>query len=107
MSEDGTERGSGKVCPNCGGALKFLMRENLQLGKTGFLLGDWPNLLAGALDVDFWSCPACGKLELYLAEPEEALGGDGITQITCRSCGVQYDLDTPSCPHCGAKNPRW
>ena len=36
-----------KRCGNCRTELKFLKRENVQLGKTSFLFGDWPNLLSG------------------------------------------------------------
>lgn len=48
-----------KRCGNCRTELKFLKRENVQLGKTSFLFGDWSNLLAGAQDLEFWVCPAC------------------------------------------------
>ena len=43
-------------CLRCGQTLKFLRRENLQLGKTGWITGDWGNLLAGALDVAILQC---------------------------------------------------
>ena len=49
-------------CLRCGQTLKFLRRENLQLGKTGWITGDWGNLVAGALDVAILQCPGCGKL---------------------------------------------
>lgn len=39
-------------CLRCGGTMELLRREFLQLGKTGWVLGDLDNLLAGALDVD-------------------------------------------------------
>ena len=88
--------------------MKFLKREDIQLGKTGFLLGDWPNLLAGALDVEIWCCSECGKLDFYLAQPEEELGNcGGISQIRCGKCGADYDLDYPKCPCCGEKNAKW
>lgn len=92
-----------KTCANCSAELQFLKREHMQLGKTSLLLGDWPNLLAGALDVEFWVCPECRKLDFYLSETEE--GEDGsIAKITCPACGVEHDLDDPRCPRCGAKN---
>ena len=37
-------------CLRCGGTMELLRREFLQLGKTGWVLGDLDNLLAGALD---------------------------------------------------------
>lgn len=41
-------------CLRCGGAMSFLGKEQLQLGKTGWLLGDLPNLFAGALEVELY-----------------------------------------------------
>ena len=37
-------------CLRCGGTMELLRREFLQLGKTGWVLGDLDNLLAGALE---------------------------------------------------------
>ena len=37
----------------------------MQLGKTGWITGDWGNLLAGALDVAILQCPGCGRLEFF------------------------------------------
>ena len=53
------------ACLRCGGEMHLMKRERLQLGKTGWLLGDLDNLLAGALDVDILCCPQCGKLEFF------------------------------------------
>lgn len=97
-----------KVCSNCGMELRFLRREDIQLGKSGFFRGIWTNLMAGALRVGIWCCPGCGKLDFYLARPDEELGsGDGISRIRCPDCGAEYDLDCPKCPNCGAKNIKW
>ena len=95
-----------RKCPNCGQALRFMKREDLQLGRTGWILGDLPNLFAGALDAEIWACPDCGKLEFYLARPEEA-EGSGIARMKCPACGRSYEMDSPKCPHCGAKNENW
>ena len=94
-------------CLRCGQTMKFLMRENLQLGKTGWLTGDWGNLLAGALDVAIFQCPSCGKLEFFQGEFAAGQGDqeEGLSQVTCPHCGVQYDFDYPKCPVCGTKNP--
>lgn len=95
-----------KYCGNCRTQLKFLKRENVQLGKTGFFLGDWPNLLAGAENLEFWVCPDCRKLEFYVPDEEWDLEGeDAMAQIVCAACGAEHDLDDPKCPCCGAKNP--
>ena len=95
-------------CLRCGCKMEFMLRENIQLGKTGWIIGDWGNLLAGALDVAVYTCPECGKLEFFRGE----LGGepeqrDCIAQTDCPACGVEYDLDSPQCPRCGAKNDKW
>ena len=96
-------------CLRCDTPMRFIKRENVQLGKTGWLMGDWGNLLAGALDVAIFTCPTCGKLEFFRGdlydaqEPEEGT----IAKITCPQCTVQYEMDYPKCPYCGAKNPRW
>ena len=51
----------GLRCLRCGGEMRFACVEDLQLGKTSFLLGVWPNLLAGAMhDFDYPRCPFCG-----------------------------------------------
>ena len=34
-------------CLRCGGTMELLRREFLQLGKTGWVLGDLDNLLTG------------------------------------------------------------
>lgn len=52
-------------CGNCGHGMEYVKTEKVQLGQTSFLFGDWPNLLAGALNVEIWSCPDCGKLDFY------------------------------------------
>ena len=97
-----------KRCGNCRTQLKFLKLENIQLGKTSFILGDWPNLLAGAQNLEFWVCPHCRKLELYIPDLDEVDGfecEDAMAQTVCPICGIEHDLDDPKCPHCGAKNP--
>ncbi len=53
-------------CLRCGAAMKSAGRETIQLGQTGWLLGDLPNLLAGGLDVDIRLCPSCGKTGIFL-----------------------------------------
>ena len=44
-------------CLRCGTAMCFVGQEKLQLGQTSWLLGDWPNLVAGALKVSIMVCP--------------------------------------------------
>lgn len=93
-------------CLRCGEEMQLIRREYLQLGKTGWLSGDWGNLLAGALDVDILCCDQCGKLEFFRAdwnqEPEEEVGS--IAKVTCPRCGHSHDMDDPKCPYCGTEN---
>ena len=110
-------------CGNCGAQPKFLKREKLQLGQTGFFSGDWGNILAGALEVEIYCCPRCGKIEFY--QPKEQLweaeddqeplppegaqhivgvSRDGVPQVHCRGCGKIHDFDYPRCPYCDNPN---
>lgn len=97
-------------CTRCDRDMEFMMREQLQLGKTGWFMGDLGNLLAGALDVAVYSCPQCGKLEFFRGdmyeEPPKGFGGSGISLVKCPKCGDRYDMDYPKCPRCGAKNDK-
>lgn len=86
-------------CLRCGEQMQFLTRENIQLGKTGWILGDLPNLFAGALQTDIYFCPNCRKLEFYAAD--ETVAGDELPKKTCPKCGTVHDFDYPRCPKCG------
>ena len=95
-------------CLRCDVPMEFVKRENVQLGKTGFLTGDWGNLFAGALDTAIFICPECGKLEFFRGDYyEDAVTQPGIAKTTCPNCGTQHELDDPKCPRCGAQNPKW
>ncbi|MCI9036430.1 MAG: hypothetical protein HFF80_01585 [Oscillospiraceae bacterium] len=89
----------GLRCLRCGGEMRFACMENLQLGKTSFLLGVWPNLLAGAMRVGVYCCQDCGKLEFFAAGGEEH--SSVLPQTNCPACGRRYDFDYPRCPFCG------
>ena len=88
-------------CLRCGEQMRFFARECIQLGKTGWLLGDLPNLLAGALEVEIYCCPSCKKLEFYACDESE---GQALPQRTCPKCGTVHDFDYPKCPKCGQPN---
>ena len=93
-------------CLRCGQPMEFVMRENIQLGKTGWVTGDWGNLLAGGLDVAVLQCPGCGKLEFFRRNfALEGRSEETLAQVTCPQCGVRYDFDYPKCPVCSTKNP--
>ena len=105
-------------CVRCSAPMGFVMRERFQLGQKGFILGDLPNLLAGSLELDVYSCSECGKVEFFQPEtveepremesdlPPEAgqrivgVSGAGIPQVRCPSCGKCHDFDYPKCPCC-------
>ena len=86
------------TCPRCEAPMQFLTRERIQLGKTGWILGDLPNLFAGALETEIFVCPECRKLEFYAAEGE--VGGESLPTKTCPACGTVHDFDYPQCPKC-------
>ena len=86
-------------CLRCGEEMSFVRREDFQLGRTGWVLGDWPNLLAGAMELDVYACRGCGKVELFL--PQGELEGEDTTpQKKCPRCGSTIDFDYPKCPVC-------
>lgn len=108
-------------CMRCGHDLHFLKREKLQLGQTGLFLGDWPNILAGALETEIYACPRCGKIEMFMPEdycaaPESDETGEelppevnqnivgvsmhGVPQVRCPRCGRRHDFDYPKCIYC-------
>ncbi len=110
-------------CLRCGCAMKFGMQQKFQMGQASFLLGDWSHIMAGALELEVWFCPDCGKVEFFVPgsgrkppEPREdgefdfvgsmvnqdidAVSADGMPQKTCPVCGKQHDFDYPKCPYC-------
>ena len=88
------------TCLRCGEPLQYMSKEHLQLGKTGWILGDLPNLVAGALPVDIYVCPNCRKLEFYMAEGENIHADEELPRRTCPKCGAVHDFDAPKCPKC-------
>ncbi len=91
------------TCLRCQTPMSYLRDEKLQLGQTGWVLGDLPNLLAGAMEVSIYACPNCGKIEFFRVEDapiEDAPGDDHIAQVRCPRCGKLHDMDYPKCPFC-------
>ena len=85
-------------CLRCSDNMKYISTEKLQLGQTGWLLGDLPNLIAGALEFDIYSCPQCGKVEFF--QSENLVSKSEIQQVKCPKCGKLHDIDYPKCPFC-------
>lgn len=84
------------LCLRCRQEMHHIKKQKLQLGQTDWIFGDLPNLFAGAIEVDIYSCPDCGKIEFFLAEDIE----EGLPQKQCPKCGKQHDFDYPRCPFC-------
>lgn len=88
----------------CGADMDCLGREKVQLGEAGFLLGDLPHLIAGALELEIYACPDCGKVEFYRPKlTRGALSGfshPDLLQRKCPNCGESHDFDYPKCPYC-------
>lgn len=86
-------------CLRCDTKMEFLKRENVQLGKTGWFAGDLSNLLSGAMELEIYSCPKCGKVEFFQPFDGESTG-DELPKRTCPKCGRVHDIDYPKCPSC-------
>ena len=82
-------------CLRCDEMMRHIKREKFQLGETGWFLGDLPNLLAGAMELDIYSCPGCGKVEFF-----QTVGEKDMPQVKCPNCGKNHDFDYPRCPFC-------
>ena len=92
-------------CLRCGTPMEFAGKEKLQLGQTGWILGDLPNLLAGALEVRIYQCPDCGRLEFFAVNettvPAAKYRDETLPAKQCPTCDATIDFDYPKCPHCG------
>lgn len=86
------------ACLRCNAPMKYAGREKIQLGQTGWVLGDLSNLLAGSLEVDIYSCSRCGKIEFFQSDSEAS--EEAVPQKRCPKCGKFHDFDYPKCPHC-------
>ena len=105
-------------CLRCGRQMRYIKRENLQLGQTGWVLGDLPNLIAGSLELEIYICPQCGKVEFFTPEQSTAYSHnvcpgcnkvefylaetveEELPQKQCPNCGKKHVFDYPKCPFC-------
>ena len=96
-------------CLRCNQKMNYMMTERLQLGQTGWILGDLPNLFAGALEVDIYSCPDCGKIEFFMTHflkgSEEVIEEEVVPQKKCPLCGQEHDVTDAQCPFCQFRYP--
>ncbi len=90
--------GKNLFCLRCDSLMKYISHEKLQLGKTGWILGDLPNLLAGAIEVAIYVCRSCGKIEFF--QPEMSDESSDIAMRKCPNCGNKHEFDYPKCPFC-------
>ena len=98
--------GNNIACLRCGQVMKHIRTEKLQFGQTGWILGDLPNLFAGAMEVDIYSCPQCRKLEFFLPDnKKEASLEEAVPQKTCPLCGRMHNADESKCPFCNFAYP--
>lgn len=89
-------------CLRCEGEMKFVLKEKIQLGQMGLLLGDLPHLMSGALHVNVYVCKKCKKMEFFDAGTDfEGISDEELPQKTCPRCGERHDFDYPKCPVCG------
>ena len=85
------------VCLRCQTKMQYVKLNGVSPFFTRWILGDWPNILAGALMVDIYACPNCGKIEFFQAyEASE----EKLAQRQCPRCGKWHDFDYPKCPFC-------
>ena len=80
------------------------------------MLGDLPNLFVGAMEIEIYVCPKCGKLEFFqpgsdkfAGTADEAKTGSGylppdapggLPRKKCPVCGAVLDFDYGRCPYC-------
>lgn len=83
-------------CLRCKKAMNHIGTKKLQLGETGWILCDLPNLLAGAMEVDIYTCSQCGNIEFFQPDYEK----NGIAMTQCPKCGCKHECDYPKCPCC-------
>ncbi len=85
-------------CLRCKAPMRFIKTEKIQLGQTGWIMGDLSNLISGTMEVDIYSCQECGKIEFFQAE--EGIQEDTMPQVKCPRCGKMHDFYYPKCPFC-------
>ena len=78
-------------CLRCNGNMQHISHEKLQLGQTGWIFGNLPNLFAGAMEVAIYTCQTCGKIEFF--QTEQINEDDSIAQKKCPHCGEWHDFD--------------
>ncbi|MBQ3940167.1 MAG: hypothetical protein II723_03560 [Oscillospiraceae bacterium] len=52
-------------CPYCAVRMQYRGAKRIQLGKWGIITKHLSNYVSGALSVQVYECPKCGKIELF------------------------------------------
>ena len=92
---------TGRLCTACGTMLVCRLR-NFSIGQDGY--GGLSSLGLPSYEVDLFSCPRSGKVELYEPQfssqfiPEE----DPEEQVTCPVCGTRHS-SLIGCPTCAIR----
>ena len=96
-----------RKCPACGAEMEC-KQENFRIGADGRggLISWRPQYY-----VDLYSCPQCGKVELYDAEFRQAREREDSAvqdeEVTCPVCGTKHSslINCPSCALHGRISP--
>ena len=68
-------------CPYCNVLMKYMGTKRIQLGRTGFIIGDLDNLLSGSMSTSIYECPKCGKLEFFRFKKTKRKKDDTVADI--------------------------
>lgn len=93
---------TGKLCPVCGATLHRRLR-NFSIGSDGY--GGLSSLGLPTYEVDLYSCPKCGKVELYTAGLRPEASWEEPEQVTCPDCGTRHSPRI-GCPNCAMRQVR-
>lgn len=100
---------NGYRCLRCGGEMHLLKKEKLQLGEATPWTQQLHHYVAGALEVEIYVCPGCGKLEFFQPAakepapeaPPKRAGANKIVGLRCPVCSRVFPADAKFCPDCG------
>ena len=68
-------------CPYCNILMEYKGTKRIQLGRTGFIIGDIDNLFSGALTTSIYECPKCGKLDFFRFKKTKRKKDDTVADI--------------------------
>jgi len=81
--------------------MQYTGSQYIQLRKTSFVLGGTlSNLIAGALEVEIYTCAECGKLEFYQYDDSKREIQKELPFEKCPKCGDEHNTGLAMCPKC-------